>query len=272
MKTFVRNLSPFPSNALDDWESLLTLARSLNALSGITATSFGGVQSLIESYRYHVWAVATDAANAESLPGVSAAGGRTNFTLPRFVYNSSGAALSTGAPLKALSGGGARAGLPWMAAALFNNSFTGLMLWSFRNRLVNGSGVDIGARSVTTLRSIFNPVLPGTQFHSIIPTAISGLGTVVATDTSGVSGYNYSSGSGSGVNGYYSTSAFSADDGFWAFKIGDQVEGDSGPTYKSAGGFGFGNFNSGDTSSDLYWNGVSISASGYVGFLFCNDL
>lgn len=67
-------------------------------------------------------------------------------------------------------------------------------------------------------------------------------------------------------------SSFSADDGFWAFSIGNCIEGDSGPTYKDATGFGFGNFNSGDASSDLYWNGSLVSGIGYVGLLFCDDL
>jgi hypothetical protein len=268
----VRSWYSFNTRSGSTWEQLISISTALNSLTNISSSSFALPYAVIESEGFHVWGVATDSANAESWSGASATNGRTLLTQPAFIYNSANNKLSTGNNLKAMSGGGDRHSLPWMAAALFNGTYVGMIIWSFRNRLLNSSGVDIGARNITNLSSIFYPVLNGLSFHSIIPTAIDGAGNIIATDSSGASGYNYSSGTSATANGYYNTTSFSADDGFWAFSIGDRIEGDSGPSYKNPNGFGFGNFNAGDTSSDLYWNGSLVSTSGYVGLLFCDDL
>jgi hypothetical protein len=95
---------------------------------------------------------------------------------------------------------------------------------------------------------------------------------VLASNVTGNAGWNFSDGQApNATTGYFSTSAFSSDDGFWAFALGGKVNGNAGPTYQAANGYGFGNFNSTDVSSQLRWAGTAIAGTTYVGFIFTGD-
>ena len=90
------------------FEHLQTLAVSLDALTSITNSNFGSVQSTIEGAdgSFHVFAVVGYGNMAESLQGIGASGGTTSFSALRFVYNSSASnILSTGNTIVDMSGG-----------------------------------------------------------------------------------------------------------------------------------------------------------------------
>lgn len=266
------------------FNNLLTLSTSLNALTSITASNFGTVQSTIQAAdpSFNVFAVATHANNSESLQGVSAAGGKTTFSTPRFVYNSSASnILSTGKTIVDMTGGSDNSlsiidGKKWMAMAVYDatvNGFRGILIWVFTgDSITTGNVVTSGGRTITDTRSIFAPTLGITTFARIYQVVIGNTGNVLASNTGGNAGWNFSDGQAAGAaTGYRLTTQFSSDDGFWAFVLGGKVNGNSGPGYAVANGFGFGNFNSNDNSSQLYWNGSLVSGSSYVGFIFTGD-
>lgn len=284
--TGVSNVVPPPPTPPGSsiFDNLLTLSSSLNALTSITSSNFGTVQSTIQAANssFNVFAVATHTNNSESLSGVSTAGGKTTFTVPRFAYNSSASnILSTGNTIVDMSGGSNNSlsiidGRKWMAMAVYDgtaNGFRGIMLWVFTGDTISSSNVvTTGGRTVTNARSIFAPTLGATSFARIYQVVIGKTGNVLASNTSGNGGWNFSDGQGAGAaTGYNLTSRFSSDDGFWAFVLGGKVNGNSGPGYAVANGYGFGNFNSSDNSSQLYWSGSAISGTSYVGFIFTGD-
>jgi len=70
--------------------------------------------------------------------------------------------------------------------------------------------------------------------------------------------------------GYYSTSRFAADDGLWGFNMNGTADGNfPGPDLSSNQGYGFGNYNAGDSSRQyVRWGGTSYSSNTYQGYLF----
>ncbi|SVB48771.1 uncharacterized protein METZ01_LOCUS201625, partial [marine metagenome] len=148
------------------FEHLQTLAVSLDALTSITNSNFGSVQSTIEGAdgSFHVFAVVDYGNVAESLQGTGTSGGTTSFSSPNFVYNSSASnILSTGNTIVDMSGGPNSVidGNKWMAMAVYDgstNGFKGIMLWVFTDDLINNSNsVTTDGHTVTTAKSIFYP-------------------------------------------------------------------------------------------------------------------
>lgn len=281
--TGVSDATPPPPSGGQIFDNLLTLSTSLNSLTNITSTSFGSVQSVIQSAdtSFNVFAVATHSSNSESLLGVGSAGGKTTFTSSRFVYNTSASnILSTGNTIVDMSGGSNNSlpiidGKKWMAMAVYDgttNGFRGILLWVFTgDSISSGDVVTSGGRIITNTRSIFAPALSAGNFARIYQVVIGKTGNIITSNTSGNAGWNYSDGQIPGLlTGYNSTSRFSSDDGFWSFVIGGKVNGNSGPSYQTTNGYGFGNVNSTDVSSQLYW-GSSVSGTNYVGFIFTGD-
>lgn len=263
--------------------NLLSLSSSLNALTSISASNLGTVQSTIQAANssFNVFAVATHNANAESLSGTAAAGGKATLAAGRFVYNSSASnILSTGNNIVDMSGGGNNSlsiidGKKWMAMAVYDgttNGFRGILLWIFTGDSINNvNAVTTGGRTITTTKSIFQPALASPNFARIYQVVIGTSGNILASNTSGNAGWNYSDGQNPGATtGYNGTTRFSADDGFWAFILGGKVNGNAGPSYQTTNGYGLGNNNSTDPSSVLYW-GSSVTGTNYVGFVFTGD-
>lgn len=281
--TGVSDVTPPPPSGGGIFDNLLTLSSSLNSLTSITASNFGSVQSTIQAAdpSFNVFAVATHNNNAESLSGTAAAGGKTTFTTPRFVYNSSASnVLSTGNTIVDMSGGANNSlsaidGNKWMAMAVYDgttNGFRGILLWIFTGDSISSTNViTSGGKTITNARSIFAPSLGATSFARIYQVVIGNSGNVITSNTGGNAGWNYSDAQLPGATtGYNATTRFSSDDGFWAFLLGGKVNGNSGPTYQTTNGYGFGNVNSSDVSSQLYWNTL-VSGTNYVGFIFTGD-
>jgi len=273
---------PTPSGGIFD--NLLTLSTSLNSLTNISSANLGTVQSTIQSANssFNVFAVATHSANSESLQGTSAAGGKTTLSAGRFVFNSSASnILSTGNTIIDMNGGANNSlstidGKKWMAMAVYDgttNGFRGILLWIFTGDSISSTNVvTTNGKVVTTTKSIFQPALGATSYARIYQVVIGNSGNVLASNTTGNAGWNFSDGQNPGATtGYNATNRFSADDGFWAFVIGGKVNGNAGPSYQAANGYGFGNVNSIDTSSQLRWAGTAIAGSTYVGFIFTGD-
>ena len=265
------------------FENLQTLAVSLDALTSITNSNFGSVQSTIEGAdgSFHVFAVIGNNDLSESLGGTSASGGTTSFSSLRFVYNSSASnILSTGNTIAAMTGGPNSVidGNKWMAMALYDgstNGFKGIMLWVFTDDLINNSNsVTTDGHTVTTAKSIFYPDNSSSSWNRIYAVVIGDDGAVDYSDYDGNVGWNFSNTmEPNSTTGYNSTSRFSADDGFWAFRMnGNKVDGNYAGDYKSTYGFGVGNYNGGDSVSQIYWYGTATSTSNYVGFVFTGDM
>jgi hypothetical protein len=268
------------------FDNIKSLAVSLNSLTNITRTNLGTVQSTIQSANstFNVFAVASHQRNSESLQGVSNSSGIVNFTQENFVYNtSSGNRLSTGKTIVDMSGG-INSSLPeidgkkWMGMAVYDgntNGFKGIMLWIFTNELITSTGgVITGTASITNTSSIFFPGLftSTNNFRRIYQVVIGNNGSISASNVTGNGGWLFSTSQAPLSTGYNLTSRFSSDDGIWAFVLGGKVNGEApGPSYKASNGYGFGNFNSSDASSSLYWAGSSIPTTNYVGFLFTGD-
>jgi len=280
--TGVSDVTPAPSGG-SVFDNLLTLSISLNNLTSISASNLGTVQSTIQAAdpSFNVFAVATHNANAESLQGTAAAGGKTTLSAGRFVYNSSASnILSTGNTIVDMTGGANNSlsvidGKKWMAMAVYDgiaNGFRGILLWIFTgDSITTGNVVTTGGRIITTTKSLFQPVLSAGNFARIYQVVIGTSGNVLASNTSGNGGWNYSDGQNpNATTGYYLTNSFSLDDGFWAFILGGKVNGNSGPNYQTTNGYGLGNNNSIDPSSQLYWGSLVIGTN-YVGFIFTGD-
>ncbi len=272
---------PPPAGVIFD--NLKSLAVQLASQQNISKSNFGSVQSLIQGANptFNVFAVASHEQNAESLVGTGTASGRVNFTTTRFAYNTSSSnILSTGKTIADMSGG-LNSSLPqldgkkWMANAVFDgttNGFLGILLWVFTNSVINSSGTVVGSQTVSTAATIFHPSSSfTTNFRQIYQAVISPTGGVSASNVTGSAGWVFSSGQVTSSTGYRITNYFSADDGIWAFVLGGRVNGDPGPTFKTTNGYGFGNQNSSDISSNLYWAGSSVNSTSYVGFIFTGD-
>ena len=255
----------------------------MDALTSITNSNLGSVQSTIEGANgsFHVFAVIGNNDLSESLGGTSASGGTTSFSSLRFVYNSSASnILSTGNTIAAMTGGpnSVLDGNKWMAMALYDgstNGFKGIMLWVFTDDLINNSNsVTTDGHTVTTAKSIFYPDNSSSSWNRIYAVVIGDDGAVDYSDYDGNVGWNFSNTmEPNSTTGYNSTSRFSADDGFWAFRMnGNKVDGNYAGDYKSTYGFGVGNYNGGDSVAQIYWNGSATSTSNYVGFVFTGDM
>jgi len=266
------------------FDNLKTLAVSLDALTSITNSNFGSVQSTIEGAdgSFHVFAVVDYGNVAESLQGTGTSGGTTSFSSPNFVYNSSASnILSTGNTIVDMSGGPNSVidGNKWMAMAVYDgstNGFKGIMLWVFTDDLINNSNsVTTDGHTVTTAKSIFYPTISSNSYHRIYAVVIGDDGSIDYSDYDGNVGWNFSNGQGAGSStGYNHETRFASDDGIWAFRLsGNKVDGNSGYGYAASNGFGFGNLNSGDTyASHIYWNGSATNTTTHVGFVFTGDM
>lgn len=267
----------------DIFESLISLSYSLNTITSVTSTDFKNVQSIIQASNptFNVFAVATRNYNSEELQGINSSTGKYTFTSPGFVYNTSNSNfLSTGKEIIDMNTG-INYGLPeidgkkWMAAAIYDgttNGFRGILLWVFTNDTIDSSNnKTIGGKPVTSTRTIFYPTLSPLEYMSIYQVVINPGGNIFTSNITGNAGWGYSNNQNSTSLGYYSTTNFSFDDGLWAFVIGEKVDGNDGPTYKTTNGYGFGNYNQSDSSSSLYWEGLNVATSNYVGFIFTGD-
>ncbi len=265
------------------FENLKTLAVSLDALTSITNSNLGSVQSTIEEAdnSFHVFAVIGTNDLAESLAGTGASGGTTSFSSLKFVYNTSASnILSTGNTIVDMTGGPNSVidGNKWMAMAFYDGSagFKGILLWIFTDDLINSSNsITADGHTVTTAKSIFYPDNSGSSYNRIYALVIGDDGAVDYSDYDGNVGWNFSNGQNpSSSTGYSSTSRFAGDDGTWGFRLsGNKVDGNSpGPSLYGSNGFGVANYDGGDSRSSYYWNGSSVSNSTYVGFVFTGDM
>jgi hypothetical protein len=265
------------------FENLKTLAVSLDALTSITNSNLGSVQSTIEEAdnSFHVFAVIGTNDLAESLAGTGASGGTTSFSSLKFVYNTSASnILSTGNTIVDMTGGPNSVidGNKWMAMAFYDGSagFKGILLWIFTDDLINSSNsITADGHTVTTAKSIFYPDNSGSSYNRIYALVIGDDGAVDYSDYDGNVGWNFSNGQSPGSStGYNSTSRFASDDGTWGFRLsGNKVDGNSpGPSLYGSNGFGVANYDGGDSRSSYYWNGSSVSNSTYVGFVFTGDM
>ena len=265
------------------FENLQTLAVSLDALTSITNSNLGSVQSTIEEAdnSFHVFAVIGTNDLAESLAGTGASGGTTSFSSLKFVYNTSASnILSTGNTIVDMTGGPNSVidGNKWMAMAFYDGSagFKGILLWIFTDDLINSSNsITADGHTVTTAKSIFYPDNSGSSYNRIYALVIGDDGAVDYSDYDGNVGWNFSNGQSPGSStGYNSTSRFASDDGTWGFRLsGNKVDGNSpGPSLYGSNGFGVANYDGGDSRSSYYWNGSSVSNSTYVGFVFTGDM
>jgi hypothetical protein len=282
---FTDNIIEEPTSSGILFDNLKSLAVSLNSITGITRTNLGNVQSTIQNANpsFNVFAVTSHQNNSESLVGVGTASGRVSFTKENFAYNTSSSnRLSTGKEILNMSGGSNHSiseidGKKWMACAIYDgstNGFRGILLWVFLNQLITSTGTVItGTASVTRTSDIFFPASFGTdRYRRIYQVVIGPGGGLSASNVSGNAGWIFSSSQNSNSNGYNATSRFSADDGTWAFILGGKSNGETpGPSYRTTNGYGFGNYNSSDISSALYWAGVSLASTNYVGFVFTGD-
>jgi hypothetical protein len=70
------------------FDKLLTLSSSLSSLTSISSSNLGTVQSTIQAAdsSFNVFAIPTHTANAESLQGTAAAGGKATLSAGRFCF------------------------------------------------------------------------------------------------------------------------------------------------------------------------------------------
>lgn len=264
------------------FDDLVSLSTTLASGSVATGTNFQTVQSTIETANdtFNVFAVVGTSNYAEGLTGTGVAGGKRTHTAKGFNYNTSSSnILSTGNTIADMTGGITNGlsvidGKKWMAMAQYDGTnFDGILVWIFTGDSVNNSGtVSSGTRSVTNVKDIFYPVgAKTTNYHHIYPIAIDPSGSVTSNTTSGANGWNFSDGAAAGTAGYNTTSKFASDDGQWGFVIPGYTDGNNGGTIFTTNGYGMGNQNSGDSSSNTYWNGVNTASTSNVGFVFSGD-
>ena len=266
------------------FDNLISLASALNGATVPSPSNLGSVQSLIESANpaFNVFAVVGTNDYSESLPGTGVAGGKRTHTAKGFNYNTSASnTLSTGNIIEPMVGGSS-SGLSvidqkkWMAMAQFDGtSFDGILLWIFTGDQVSTSGtVTSGTRTVTNASTIFYPNGVGnSNLHHIYPIAIAANGSSFASNTtSGANGWNFSNNQQATALGYYQTGRFGSDDGQWGFKIPGYSDGNSpGPSIFGTYGYGMGNYDSNDSNTKNYWNGVTTNSNNNMGFVFTGD-
>ena len=263
--------------------ALLNLVTSLASATVPSSSNLQSIQSTIENAdsSFNVFAVVGQDNYAESLTGTGVAGGKRTHTAKGFNYNTTASnILSTGNTIADMTGGsGSNLSIidskKWMAMAQFDGTnFDGILLWIFTGDQVSDSGtITSGTRSVTNVKDIFYPAgASTTNYHHIYPIVIDPSGTITSNTTSGASGWNFSNNQQPGsTTGYKATNRFAQDDGQWGFKIPGYTDGNGGGTIFTTAGYGMGNQNAGDGSSNAYWNGVSTSNSNLLGFVFSGD-
>jgi hypothetical protein len=268
----------------DIFGALVAVSPVLQSITSVTSTNFKNVQSVIQSSHpsFNVFAVATKYYNSELLPGFGSPTGKYTFTTPGFVYNTSiFYGLSTGKEIVYMENG-ANYGYPeidgkkWMAAAIYDgttNGFRGIMLWIFTNDTINiSNNVLTNGKDVIFTKNIFDVPLNPLDYMRIYQVVIDSSGNIIASDTTGNAGWGFSNNqTPSEITGYYTESNFSFDDGMWAYAIGEKVDGNDGPDYRTTNGYGFGNYNNTDPSAVLYWAGSKLETTNYVGFMFTGD-
>ena len=265
------------------FNSLINLAGTLSSATVPTPTNLQSIQSTIENTNpaFNVFAVVGTGNYAEALGGTGVAGGKRTHTAKGFNYNTSSSnILSTGNTIADMTGGlnnglSVIDGKKWMAMAQFDGTnFDGILLWIFTGDQVSNSGtITSGTRTVTNVRDIFYPRgTKTTNYHHIYPVVIDPSGTITSNTTSGSSGWNFSNNQQPGsTTGYNATNKFAADDGQWGFTIPGYTDGNGGGSIFVTSGYGMGNQNAGDTSTNTYWNGVNTASSDNMGFVFSGD-
>lgn len=263
-------------------DNLVSLASSLDSLSA-SDTDYSTVQSTIESANssFNTFAVVSVNNVAESLTGQGTADGKHTFVSnnPRFVYNTSASnILSTGNDIVDMTGGTNNSlsqidGLKWMAGAFYDNgSFRGILVWVFTNDLISSTNVvTTNGHPVVNTKDIFYDDNAGSSYNRIYQVVIESTG-IVASDVIGNAGWNFSNNQVPSTAGYNATTRFASDDGLWAFILGGKCDGNSpGPDYRTTNGYGFGNYNGGDGSTQFYWAGVNFGVANQVAFMFTGD-
>lgn len=270
----------FPQAPVPVLMGLKALGLTLNNKLDITKDNFSGVQAAIESahVNFNVFAVVTDDKNTELLSGVSSPAGHHYFNNEGFVYTSSSGVLSTGNGIEEFSGGSDNSlavldGNKWMAMAVYDGTtagFKGIITWIFTDSTLNSESNVNGSRNISNTASIFQHMPSGThaQHHTVI---IGTDGGIATSNTTGTTGWNFSNNQQASTNGYYQTTQFSNDDGFWATRLNTVIDANGDNDFKGSNGYGLGARNTGDTSSQLYWNGVDTGENNYIGFVFTGD-
>ena len=269
----------FPQAPVPVLMGLKALGLTLNNKLSITKDNFSGVQTAIESAHvsFNVFAVVTDDQNTELLGGIATSSGHHYFNNEGFIYTSSLGRLSTGNGIEEFSGGTENSlsvldGNKWMAMAVYDGTtagFKGIIVWIFTDNTVDISSSVNGARAITSAASIFQHMNTGTyaQHHTVI---IGTDGTIATSNTTGTTGWNFSNNQQATANGYYQTTQFSNDDGFWAARLNTVIDANGDGDFKGSNGYGLGAV-LGDTSSQLWWNGADTNEDNYIGFVFTGD-
>lgn len=272
---------------------LIELSTTLSTATVPGPTNLQSTQSLIESAdsAFNVFAVVGRGNYAELLTGTGVASGKRTHTAKGFNYNTSSSnILSTGTEIADMTGGSDNDlsvidGKKWMAMAQFDGTnFDGILLWIFTgDQVSNSGGITVGGRSVTNVKDIFVPAGTGSSnYHLIYPIAIAADGTIYSNTELGNCGWNFSNNAQPGnTTGYNATNKFGQDDGTWGFiiptgNVTAYTDGNSPGvsifnTTTTSPGFGMGNFNSNDNSTNTYWNGSNTGSTDNMGFLFSGD-
>ena len=274
------------------FDKLIELSTTLSTATVPDPTNLQSTQSLIESAdsTFNVFAVVGRGDYSEGLAGTGVAGGKGTHTEKGFIYNTSASnLLSTGTEIADMTGGSDNDlsvidGKKWMAMAQFDGTnFDGILLWIFTgDQVSNSGGITVGGRSVTNVKDIFVPDGTGnSNYHLIYPIAIAADGTIYSNTELGHCGWNFSNNAQPGSAGYYATNRFALDDGTWGFHIptgnvtaytdGNSPGASIFSTSATSPGFGMGNYNSGDSSNNTYWNGSNTGSNNNMGFLFSGD-
>ena len=244
---------------LDTIPPTMTITSSLNALdvlkqlntifSGYTYNNFSNISGTLNSYGCRIIATPKNGALAELLVG------STNINDWGFFNQTEFDSSSTMPLTYGFANDNALNSLPYMVGALFTNTgYVGLFVMAFKDYNSN-----------TKVKDLFYPVLPTGQARTIY-TYILNRNNTSSTYSSGNTKWNFSNGQGAGVNGYYSSSALSIDDGVWGFAIDKTVDANGGGSLGDAGSISYGieNWNTSDGNVGYYWGGSTpISTSNY---------
>lgn len=137
-------------------------------------------------------------------------------------------------------------------SAQTDKPFLGMTFWGSTANYKGTLVIALDDATRNTLNTIFFPMDAKT-----IHTARVESGTVTAMSQST---WNFSNNQGAASGrGYSATNRFSTDDGCWGFNNGGSVDGNSpGPALSATTGYGFNNYNAGDTAANtLFWGGSS---------------
>lgn len=281
-------------------QDIMGLATTLNSITGLSNTNTPKQTDVITAINnannnFNVFAIVGRGGKAESLRQ-SAFTNRVTAFAGMYFYTSgtTSGTLGTGGTIAPMTGGAAANsifsvidGKYWMAAAYYTGSdFAGILIWVFTGTILDSNGTpQSGSRWAdgsdnSEVRKIFYPDHQPYRYSQIYPIVIGPDGTISNYSVSADTGWSFSNNQRPGVNGYYTNSRFSADDGSWGFVIDDQNDGNSPGVYLSnmaGASYGINNANAGDSSdSYLYWNYTGNTANRIysttaVGFIFSGD-